>query len=158
MGLFGKLKAPDIEKMEKQRDVEGLIRATGTEDVDVRNAALRAIENMETDPRVKEALIAALKDKDWKVRIGATLALTTTRDPRAVEPLVAALKDENPGVRLGAANALTLTVALTATGRPGAVTALTNAVAAERDPEVKRRMDGILHTLLPTEEPGGTRA
>jgi HEAT repeat protein len=158
MKLFGKSKAPDIEKMAKQRDVEGLIRATGTDDADVRNAALKAIGNMDTDPRVKEALIAALKDKDWRVRCGAALALTTTRDPRAVEPLVAALKDENPGVRFGAANALALTLTFTSTDCPDAVTALTTAVAAERDPEVKRSMDGILHSLLPTEEPGGTRA
>ena len=93
--LFGKSVRPTIEKMKKKRDVKGLIEALGDEDGDVRIAASMALDQMNDDPRVKEALVAALKDEAWVVRAGAAVALATTRDPRAVEALIAALKYED---------------------------------------------------------------
>jgi len=53
-----------------------------------------------------EPLIAALKDPDSPVRVGAVGVLGNIKDPRAVEPLMAALKDMDSGVRGGAVEAL----------------------------------------------------
>jgi len=53
-----------------------------------------------------EPLIAALKDPDSPVRVGAVGVLGNIKDPRAVEPLMAALKDPDSGARGGAAVAL----------------------------------------------------
>jgi HEAT repeat protein len=50
--------------------------------------------------------LAALKDKDPKVRRQAADALGRLRDKAATEPLVAALKDDDRGVRWSAASAL----------------------------------------------------
>ena len=51
------------------------------------------------DPRAVEALIAALKDTDSKVRASAAEALGRIADPRAVEPLMDAMKDPDLSVR-----------------------------------------------------------
>jgi hypothetical protein len=57
-------------------------------------------------------LLAALKDKDWKVRSAAASALgelvkaAPDKAPAALPALLAALKDENSSVRLAAASAL----------------------------------------------------
>jgi HEAT repeat protein len=58
--------------------------------------------------RAVEPLVAALKDKDSKVRSNAAKALghLARTDPRAAEPLVAALKDPDSEVRSNAAEAL----------------------------------------------------
>ncbi len=45
------------------------------------------------DPRAVEPLIAALKDKDYEVRVCAAIALGEMRDPRAVEPLIESMED-----------------------------------------------------------------
>ncbi len=63
MGLFGKSNRPNIEKLKKERDVEGLIGALRDKDSDVRNAAIEALSNV-NDPRVSEEMIAALTDED----------------------------------------------------------------------------------------------
>jgi HEAT repeat protein len=55
---------------------------------------------------VMEPLIAALRDKNEKLRKVASMALGYFRDARAVEPLVAALQDENAEVRANALNGL----------------------------------------------------
>jgi hypothetical protein len=47
-------------------------------------------------------LLAALKDEDPSVRIGAAGALEAFGDARAVGPLLAALKDENVEIIAGA--------------------------------------------------------
>jgi HEAT repeat protein len=55
---------------------------------------------------VMEPLIAAIRDKNEKLRKVASMVLGYFRDARAVEPLVAALKDENDEVRTNALNGL----------------------------------------------------
>ena len=55
MGLFGKSNRPNIEKLKKERDVEGLIGALRDKDSDVRNAAIEALSNV-NDPRVSEEI------------------------------------------------------------------------------------------------------
>jgi len=51
------------------------------------------------DVRALPALIAALKDPHWRVRIAATIALESLGDARAIESLRVVLKDETEGVR-----------------------------------------------------------
>ena len=58
------------------------------------------------DPRMVEALTAALKDSDKDVRETAMHALVQLRDPSIFEPLVQALKDSSPDVREQAAHGL----------------------------------------------------
>ena len=58
------------------------------------------------DPRVADALIAAMKDSNFAVRSLAGHALFAIGDPRAVELLIASLKDSNPVVRQEAARGL----------------------------------------------------
>ena len=57
-------------------------------------------------PPSPDAPLAALKDKDPKVRREAADALGRLRDKAATEPLVASLKDDDRGVRWSAAEAL----------------------------------------------------
>ena len=52
------------------------------------------------------ALIEALKDEDWDIRVTAAYALGEIGDQRALKPLTAALKDLNAGVRKTAARAI----------------------------------------------------
>jgi len=87
MGLF----KPNVEKMEKNKDVNGLIKAL--KDKDVRAGAVVALGKI-GKPAV-EPLIQALKDKESSVRSGAAAALGGTGDARAVEPLIQALKDKD---------------------------------------------------------------
>jgi HEAT repeat protein len=54
----------------------------------------------------RRSQLAALKDKDPKVRRQAAEALGRLGDKAAVEPLIAALKDDDRGVRWSAASAL----------------------------------------------------
>ncbi len=58
------------------------------------------------DPRVVDALLAALQDAQPLVRNFAAFALGEQGDPRAVAPLAALLTDPDPGVRARAAEAL----------------------------------------------------
>lgn len=137
MGLFGKKKSKEsyIQEMVTQADVERLVAGLGREDV--RQAASKALRTINSDPRVVVALIAALKDDDYDVRATVTMILATSSDPRVVEPLIAALKDEIEGVRLGAAMAVGTVVAKTPGGDPRALTALKNALDAEKHPVLK---------------------
>ena len=57
----------------------------------------------QTDPRMVEALTAALKDSDKEVRETAMHALVQLRDPSVFEPLTQALKDSSSDVREQAA-------------------------------------------------------
>ncbi len=57
-------------------------------------------------PRAFEALLLALKDPDWKVRVLAANGLGKMKEFRAVEPLIQLLEDDDPDVRNAAINAL----------------------------------------------------
>lgn len=80
MGIFGK---PNIKKLKKRGDVDGLIKALVHEDRKVRRDAASAI---------------------GKIADKKTVPLLK----KAVEPLIKALKDENAEVRYNAAHALGL--------------------------------------------------
>lgn len=104
MGLFDR--KPNVDKLEKRKDVEGLIRALGYEkDWDskfIRSGAARAL-GVIRDARAVKPLIQALKDED--VREAAAGALWRIGEP-AVKPLIQALKGQDRVIRRQAAAAL----------------------------------------------------
>ena len=105
MGLFdmGEL---NVTVLKLRKDVDGLVRALGSEkDSDAREAAADALGEI-GDPKAVEPLIAALKDPDDDVREAAAEALGRIGDPRAVDPLNAALNDPDHDVRQEAEKAL----------------------------------------------------
>ena len=82
-----------------------------------------------------EELIRELRDKDWRVRWDAALALRKIGDERAVEPLINALRDEYPDVRRAAAEAL---------GKIGDKKAIEPLIIALRDKDWRVRWDAAL--------------
>ena len=103
MPIFG---PPNIDKLNANRDVPGLIKALGYQKDpygDMHRAAAKALGQI-GDPRAVEPLIVVLKDE--LVRITAIEALGAIGDPRAVEPLVAVLEDPEYYRREAAARAL----------------------------------------------------
>ena len=130
--VFGMGK-PDIKKMEKDKDIKGLIKLLKfTNDESVRRAAAFAIgkitdSNTMEYPNLKdensdvksnteeydseieeisvEKLIDSFKDEDWNVRKNGAKALGEIGEP-AVEQLINALKDEKWRVRWQAAETL----------------------------------------------------
>ena len=83
--------------------VDPLIETLNDKDFVVRCHAARALGGMTTDyqigrtwvrePKVVDALMAALKDPDRAVREDATIALGMIGDPRAIDGLIEAMKD-----------------------------------------------------------------
>jgi len=106
--LFGWMKMgffkPNVEKMKKDKDVNGLMKALKDKDLHVRSEAVLALQVI-GDARAVESLIQALKDEHFDVRAGVVVALGKIGKP-AVEPLIQALKDKESSVRSGAAAAL----------------------------------------------------
>ena len=103
MWLFG---PPNVEKMEANRDVKGLIKVLGYRKSGwVRGSAAHALGRI-GDARAVEPLCAALKDSDSNVSGAAIDALEKIGDARAVEPLVVALKYADRHWRAAAAHAL----------------------------------------------------
>ena len=80
---------PNVNKMEKNKDVDGLMKALKHKDMDVGRKAVESLGRIGAP--ALELLIQALKDED--VRSLATEALGRMGTP-AVEPLIQALKDE----------------------------------------------------------------
>jgi len=58
------------------------------------------------DPKAVEALINALKDKEYYVRLEAATALGQIGDAKALEPLIEDMNDDNQIVRGKAAQAI----------------------------------------------------
>ena len=102
MALFGK---PNIEKMEAEGDIAGLVEALGYEkDAIVYISARAALEKL--GQQAVEPLINALKDKKEFLRWQAALLLGTIKDTQAVDALIEALQDPAEIVRRSAAGAL----------------------------------------------------
>jgi len=101
LGLF----KPNVEKMEKKRDVEGLIKALKHKDWTIRTGAIEALSRIR-DARTVEPLIQTLKDGNiFSESLYTTLG--EMGDARAIEPLIQALKDEkSPSACLKAERAL----------------------------------------------------
>ncbi len=111
---FEKEFKPDINDLQENKDVKGLIRALKHEDFLVRKDAARALVKVGDESAV-EALIEALKHENWEddytvliaVRESAADALGEIGDRRAVNPLIQSLfEDSDEEVRWKAAAAL----------------------------------------------------
>lgn len=104
---------PNIGRMEKNRDVEGLINALKFKDCNIRKEAAAALKNI-GDNQALFPLIEVLEYKDWhdnyavmsSVRETAAEALGVLGDKRAVEPLINSLNDGDEEVRWKTAWAL----------------------------------------------------
>ena len=86
MGLF----RPNIPKLHRARDLDGLHRALRHKDPQVRGAAIDALGDLR-DPRSVESLSIALGDPEREVHDRAARALGAIGDPRAVDALCDAL-------------------------------------------------------------------
>jgi len=96
----------DVEKLQANKDVEGLIEALKDKDSYIRCRAAWALGNIK-DARAVEPLIETLRDGYSYVRMGAVFTLGDIGDKKAVEPLTnTALKDKDKDVRREAAEAL----------------------------------------------------
>ena len=88
MGLF----KPNVERLERKKNVEGLIKALKHEDVVIRRLAAKSFTNLKNS-KAAEPLLQALSDEDSHVRNWAATALGEIGDTRAVQPLLQRLKD-----------------------------------------------------------------
>jgi len=101
---------PNVEKMEKRNDIDGLIKALGYNNVDVQKRAAEALGRL-GEPAI-DPLTHALMDKNlltgggFDFRYMAAEALGNTRHAKALEPLTQALRDGDGEVRRHAAMAL----------------------------------------------------
>ena len=90
---------PNVEKLEKKKDVEGLIKALKCKKTPkIRDRAAEALGKVGGEKGV-EPLIQALKDEELFVRKTAVKALGEVGDERAIEPLIQALKDTHRGAQ-----------------------------------------------------------
>ncbi len=113
---------PDIKKMEREKDIKGLIKAMGYDnDESIRKEAAFTLgkitdsqtpiytiknENIKSDDTADkslnkltvEELINSLNDKDWNIRMNAAKTLVEIGEP-AVSKLINSLKDINWQVR-----------------------------------------------------------
>ena len=71
----------------------------------VRAGAARALVN-DSDPRVDQALVRGVSDRNWTVRAAALLAIAKREHPNLLSAIVPALSDKNHVVRLTAAAAV----------------------------------------------------
>ena len=85
---------PDVDQLERDRDVDGLVAALWRDELDTRVKVMAALGRLK-DPRAVDLLVAALNDKRWDRRWSAAEALGKLEDRRAVEPLKVVLTDEN---------------------------------------------------------------
>ena len=90
MSLF----KPNVQKLQKAKDVSGLIKALDFKDAEIRIDSCRALRII-GDTHAVEPIILALKDTDDRVRREAIYALGELKDPRAAEALLAVISDKS---------------------------------------------------------------
>ena len=102
-----------LREIGDERAIEPLINALRDGYSDVRNAAFKALEEIEPEWHKTEVVgrqvpefINALRDKDSDVRSAAAWVLGKIRDKRSVAPLINALRDWDQRVRSAAFKAL----------------------------------------------------
>lgn len=83
------------------------------------------------DPEAADALIAALGNENWHIRMKIVYSLREVGDTRAVDPLISLLGDESSGVRKGAASVLG------SLGDRKAVEPIIKALEIERESDVR---------------------
>ena len=92
---------PDIDSLEKKKDVEGLIKALENKDYLLRKEAARSLKKV-GDARAVEPLIKSLKYESWQgkhallssVREYSAEALSSIGDEQAIEPLIQSVKED----------------------------------------------------------------
>ena len=95
-----------VRRMEARKDVPALMKALRyRRDEGVRSQAAEALAEVKNG-RAVGALMGALNDASWSVRLVVTEALGAIGDPRAVKPLVQLLRNKNWLLRSQAAEAL----------------------------------------------------
>jgi twitching motility protein PilT len=131
--LQGWVRDRALESMREfgQDVIEPALALVRDPDPDVRGAALMLLAGYD-DPRVAEAAVLVLQDKDWWLAINAADMLGTLGDPRAVPALVEALKNEE--VRWSAVEAL---------GRIGGPQALQALSQLTRDQRPEIRIEAL---------------
>lgn len=113
---FSRLFKPNVEKLKKKKNLEGLLKALrygnvfddfdATVNVLIRKEAAIALREVR-DERSIEPLIQALKDdKNETVRHMIVVTLGVIGDKRAIKPLIQALWDKEPDIRHSAVRAL----------------------------------------------------
>ena len=96
---------PDVEKMEENKDVKGLIKALKDKDETVRGKAANALGELKDRKAVKQ-LIKALQDDSSEVQCASAEALGKIGDKKAVGPLILKLGSLYAGVQVSASRAL----------------------------------------------------
>ena len=96
---------PNVEKLIKSRNVDGLAKALADPETEIREGAARGLGEL-AFPRVVPPLCTALQDKEWTVLLTVIDALTTLGDARAIPHLATVLGDKRPAVPKAAAEAL----------------------------------------------------
>ncbi|TRO47571.1 hypothetical protein E2P65_04195, partial [Candidatus Bathyarchaeota archaeon] len=104
MGFLGIFK-PNLEKMERKRDVPGLIKALRSTEEELREEALRILSRICEEEHL-EPLTSALSDGYWRVRAGAAEVMGCVGCDAAAGPLLDHLRDERPEVCMRVAEAL----------------------------------------------------
>lgn len=117
----------DIERMEREGDVKGLIDALKKGRPSRIDASI-ALSKMK-DVRAVDPLIQILNDEDPEVRSSAAIILGDIGDKKAVEPLIQALKDTEARTR-----------AVTALGKIGDVRAVEPLTRTLSDPDRYARL------------------
>ena len=109
MGLLGSLFSPNVEKLESNYDIDGLIAALHFRNADVRAKAARALGVLHFRSQVRKAvqpLMELLKDDAAEVREAAAAALGEIGDSTATDLLIPLLQDSNTNVRFASARSL----------------------------------------------------
>ncbi|MBE9542384.1 MAG: HEAT repeat domain-containing protein [Proteobacteria bacterium] len=97
MGILDLFK-PNVEKMEAEKDIKGLIKSLKYKRKDQFLESAGAHERIEALVRIGkpavEPLIHALNDENWRIRSRVAEALGGIKDPRALVPLWKAVKND----------------------------------------------------------------
>jgi HEAT repeat protein len=105
---------PNVGKMKREKDIEGLMKASENKDWKIRGEAEDALREIRidaliigkiADARAIETLTKALYDRDRAIRLKATQALGKIRDPIAAGALIKAL-EHSKEAKVAAADAL----------------------------------------------------
>jgi HEAT repeat protein len=90
--------AEALGKLRAHKATDALLLTLRDEKPDVRRHALAALTRI-ADPGSADRLGDSLKDPDWRVRMGATLALSAIGDQKSLGYIEVATRDENEFVR-----------------------------------------------------------
>jgi len=124
--------AKSLGKIGDERAIVPLIEALKDEDRYGREGAAEGLGDM--GERAFPHLVAAMKNPDWHVRMGAAIALRLVGDKKAIPVLIEAMRDENRFVRREAIKSL---------GRIGDESVIDTLVAALKDPDRSVRLRAV---------------